>query len=282
MPDIDTASIRYVEPAHFKTILDAIEDNAGKFRRRNAEFKPWLPLVLRTYYATGARPAEIVGKSARLRRAEEELGYEVSGIQEHQGLRACDLQGGHQMVLAGKNTMGGRGRATGLKTRVVTCAQPSVYRELRDLADRAPDPRANLFGLGPRPQRNWDGYWQLIRQVRKLRPFLPAVLQGFQPRWLRHSWAIHALRNGVDLVTVQRQLGHSDLEITAVYLRFAPSDPQKVLRAFQPPTPPTPQTHDCPACGFSWRTELGTGRLMLEDRMGVAFRRSFHSPVRHH
>ena len=38
------------------------------------------------------------------------------------------------------------------------------------------------------------------------------------PHSFRHGWAVRARRDGMDIVTIQAQLGHSDLTTTAIYL----------------------------------------------------------------
>ena len=267
-------------PANIEAIRIVSHDEYDVIRRQLdrhlGEFDPWFPLVLDTYRATGCRPAEIVGKNARVDPGVVEGKARQYGTQEHHGVRGMDVLGGSMLFVEGKNTMGGRAKADGLKPRTVICADRDAYGELQELAREAL-PGAHLWGLGPNPARPYlDGYWRLVKNVRRLRKHLSGNLAGFEPRWLRHSWAVNALRNGVDLVSVQRQLGHSKLEVTAIYLRFAPMDKDKVMAAFDPaPVVPvsTVEKRDCPACGFGWNHDRATGRPVLDSRIGVSLRR---------
>ena len=48
------------------------------------------------------------------------------------------------------------------------------------------------------------------------------------PHTLRHSFAIHLIRNGVDLRRLQQLLGHSNIQTTTVYLQFRDQDIREV------------------------------------------------------
>jgi integrase len=45
------------------------------------------------------------------------------------------------------------------------------------------------------------------------------VRRRFAPHQLRHTHAVEMAREGVPLIVIQRQLGHSNLGITSVYLQ---------------------------------------------------------------
>jgi site-specific recombinase XerD len=52
------------------------------------------------------------------------------------------------------------------------------------------------------------------------RPTLAAgVRRRFAPHQLRHAHAVELAREGVPLIVIQRQLGHSNLGITSIYLQ---------------------------------------------------------------
>ena len=45
------------------------------------------------------------------------------------------------------------------------------------------------------------------------------IRRRFAPHQLRHAYAVEMAREGVPLIVIQRQLGHSNLGITSVYLQ---------------------------------------------------------------
>jgi site-specific recombinase XerD len=45
------------------------------------------------------------------------------------------------------------------------------------------------------------------------------VRRRFAPHQLRHAHAVETAHEGVPLIVIQRQLGHSNLDITSIYLQ---------------------------------------------------------------
>lgn len=60
--------------------------------------------------------------------------------------------------------------------------------------------------------------WQLVQKY----------LDG-HPHQFRHSFAVNWLRNGADIITLSRMLGHSKIQTTMEYLKIVPLDQGKEL-----------------------------------------------------
>jgi integrase/recombinase XerD len=63
------------------------------------------------------------------------------------------------------------------------------------------------------------------RQVRNIvKRYGSTIGKDVHPHTFRHSYAIHCVRNGWDIRRLQQVLGHSSLNVTAVYLQFNDRD----------------------------------------------------------
>jgi integrase/recombinase XerD len=88
------------------------------------------------------------------------------------------------------------------------------------VADRsAPAPSGPLFCVITGPTRGRRR--SIAAALAQLRDAAAAagVRRRFAPHHLRHAHAVELAHEGVPLVVIQRQLGHSNLGITSVYLQ---------------------------------------------------------------
>ncbi len=176
-------------PKVWKRLPDCLEP--GEVDKLLAAPKGPGPLVLRdramleTFYASGARVAEVAG------------------------VRVSDLKLDLSLVLLfGK----------GSRERVVPLGRSAIHAIERYLWDG----RGRLAGPGS-PDALFLGVrgaalsrvhiWRLVKKYAKL----AGMRKNVHPHTLRHSFATHLLAGGADLRTVQEMLGHASIQTTQVY-----------------------------------------------------------------
>jgi len=105
-------------------------------------------------------------------------------------------------------------RGKGAKQRMVPL-MPQTARAIQDYLDVRPEVNQPYLFLSPQGQRLAADY--INRTLRRILA-RAGLTKRITPHMLRHTFATHLVRNGVDVRTVQELLGHSDLETTANYL----------------------------------------------------------------
>ena len=132
-------------------------------------------------------------------------------IQEALSLAEADLdhRRGALLVRRGK---GGRRREVGM--------DEWGWEELRPWLElRVEFPVGPLFCVinGPTRGRHWAS--AAARAELRRTAVAAGVRRRFAPHQLRHAHAVELAREGVPLIVIQRQLGHSNLGITSIYLQ---------------------------------------------------------------
>jgi site-specific recombinase XerD len=187
--------------------------------------QPLERLILQTTYACGLRASEVLS------------------------LRVGDIDSS-RMLLWVRHGKGNKDRGVPLS--------PALLQALRAHWQRL-RPTTWLFpGRTPTGQRSLGALQRVIRRAVMAAGFTKKV----SLHTLRHSYATHLLEAGVDLLTIQRLLGHRDLQTTARYVHLtagqlartpglleglptvptepAPTPPQAVIDPVVPPPPATP------------------------------------------
>ncbi len=95
-----------------------------------------------------------------------------------------------------------------------------------DAGLRSGDP---LFLMQDGRRADRDGLYQLLRRIGAR-----AGVQHVFCHRFRHTFALQYLRNGGDVFTLQRQMGHANLEMTRRYLDLVDADDEDVHRKASP------------------------------------------------
>jgi site-specific recombinase XerD len=149
-------------------------------------------------------------------------------LRELLGLQVGDIDSG-RMALHIRRGKGQKERFVPISPRLLEVLR-AYWREYR--------PTTYLFpGLRPGTRLYGGTVQRLCKRAAKR----AGLTKRVHPHTLRHSFATHLLEAGVDLLSVQKLLGHSSFQTTAVYLHISErrlADLPKILDALVPPPPP--------------------------------------------
>jgi site-specific recombinase XerD len=159
-------------------------------------------------------------------------------IQEALSLAEADLDHRHVALLV-RRGKGGRRREVGM--------DHWGWDELHPWLERRVElPVGPLFCVinGATRGRHWSS--AAVRADMRRTALAAGVRRRFAPHQLRHAHAVELAREGVPLIVIQRQLGHSNLGITSVYLQGI--DNAEIIEAVHARRQPMiPVTHPYPA-----------------------------------
>ncbi|MCD4821791.1 MAG: site-specific integrase [Methanococcoides sp.] len=237
-------------------------------------------LLIRILFFTGARIAEVVGNPRRVftqclfptnnkRKGncpkwskvrddavciDAECKYFATYVQkEHHGIRVKDISKDRLIAVYGKNV-----KSNELKPRTVIIDSKTFELIQEHIKKHGLKPNDKIINL------NENGSKIFIEKLRK-RVDMPWI----SAHKFRHGHAIYCIQGGMDIRTLQQQLGHADLGTTAVYLQFAVDDRKKVYdKVFC--SKPNHIKVQCPSCGFSFRLKK-TREIEFEDKLRTIF-----------
>jgi site-specific recombinase XerD len=160
-----------------------------------------------------------------------------AGLRIHEALALgegdLDPRRGSVLVRRGK---GGRRREVGMDDRAWEHLQPWLTARLE-----LPVGPLLCIATGPTRGRAW--YSGAARTELRQAAARAGVRRRFAPHQLRHAHAVEMAREGVPLIVIQRQLGHTNLGITSIYLQGIDStEIIETVHARRPPMVPVDAT----------------------------------------
>lgn len=238
-------------------------------------------LLIRLLFFTGARIAEIVGTPRRLYTQCLYPGYQKRKgnclkwsylkndnvciedkcphlttyiLKEHHGIRVKDIIFRDRIIAVyGKSV-----NSDELKARTVVIDQKTLDIIDNHIKKHSLNSNDKIINL------NENGSRTFINKLRK-----KIALHWVSAHKFRHGHAIHCIQHGMDIRTLQQQLGHVDLGTTAIYLQFAVDDRKKAFdKVFT--AKPNHVKIQCPSCGFTFRLKKNRD-IELEDKIKTVF-----------
>ena len=132
-------------------------------------------------------------------------------VSEALDLAETDLDRSHGGILV-RRGKGGRRREVGMDRLAWTTLEPWI-----EIRSRLPVDALLCVLHGPTAGRRWEP--SDAREQLKRAAASAGVRRRFAPHQLRHAHAVEMAHEGVPLLVIQRQLGHSNLGITSIYFQ---------------------------------------------------------------
>lgn len=134
------------------------------------------------------------------------------------GLRVSELLG---LTVSDVSLDSGFVRCSGKKVRFVPMYPGAIkalgvyLHEVRPvmIADR--DEEALFVNMGGE-RMSRQGFWKILKHYQQT----AHIEKEITPHTLRHSFAVHLLKNGADLRSIQEMMGHSDISTTQRYTQL--------------------------------------------------------------
>ncbi|WP_292468862.1 site-specific integrase [Methanolobus sp.] len=253
------------------------EVRAIRKKARKGEYS----LFVRMLFFTGARISEVVGSNRRVytqclfpgfkkrkgncpkwaAQRDDKVCIEAgcksltSYVQKaHHGIRVKDIVFNDRIIAVyGKNV-----KSDELKARTVIIDSETLEMLREHIERYSLRPNDKIISL------NENGAKTLVNKLRDI-----TELHWLTAHKFRHGHAVYCIQHGMDIRTLQQQLGHSDLGTTAVYLQFAVNERKKAYDKVFSKKPDHVKVQ-CPSCGFNFRL-CKNHEMELEDRLSTMF-----------
>jgi len=123
----------------------------------------------------------------------------------------------------------------GANIRIVPLGKPAIaslkaYVTVARPVMANPDERSLFVNCSTGSAMSRQGLWKLIKEYAEK----SGIRKSITPHSLRHSFAVHLMENGADLLSIQEMLGHKDASSTQMYARMFHSRLREVYNKSHP------------------------------------------------